>query len=215
MRSPSSAMLAVVTPTVTITIVAGLGFVLGSIPVAVLIASRHGVPDPRAGGDGNPGFWNMRELYGDEVAVPVLIGDVAKGIVAAAVGALLAGSGEWWMAYIGGGAAMAGHAWPLFAGFRGGRSVLTFVGAAIVCAPVPAILAIILTALMWGWRRELAPAARTGVAVFPFLQLATEGWRRTAATGVLMTFVGLRFAWAAISERRSAARARPSGGRHR
>jgi glycerol-3-phosphate acyltransferase PlsY len=208
-------MLAVVTTTVTIIVVAALGYLLGSIPVAVTVATHRGVRDPRTVGDGNPGLWNMRELYGDEAAAPVLVGDVVKGIVAAAIGLVLGGSGDWWIAYVGGGAAMLGHAWPLFAGFRGGRSVLTFVGAALVCAPVPAILAIIVTALMWGWRRELAAAARAGVTVFPFLQLLTEGWRRTAVTGILMSFIGLRFASAAITERRRAARARRSGGRSR
>jgi glycerol-3-phosphate acyltransferase PlsY len=186
-------MLAVMATPVTLTLVVTFGFLIGSVPVAVLRAAAVGLPDPRTIGDRNPGYWNMRERFGANVAAPVFVGDVAKGVVAAAGGALAAGDGQWWMAYVGGGAAMVGHAWPVFAGFRGGRSVLTFVGAGLVCAPVPAVLAIGVTGAVWAWRRDLAPAARLGIASFPILQLATEGPYRTAATGALMTFVGLRF----------------------
>jgi hypothetical protein len=52
--------------------------------------------------------------------------------------AVLADPGVWGLAYVGCGAAMVGHAFPVFAGFRGGRSILTFVGGAAVFAPVAA-----------------------------------------------------------------------------
>lgn len=197
-------MLAAMATPVTIAVVVVAGYVIGSVPVAVVRAACVGLPDPRTVGDGNPGFWNMRERFGDEIAAPVFVGDVTKGVLAATVGALAAGDGQWWMAYVGGGAAMVGHAWPAFARFRGGRSVLTFVGAACVCAPVPALLAIVATGAVWAWRHDLAPAARLGVAVFPLLQIATEGWYRTAATGALMTFVGFRFASAGLADHRRA-----------
>ncbi|MAT05460.1 MAG: hypothetical protein CL424_10510, partial [Acidimicrobiaceae bacterium] len=75
----------------------------------------------------------------------------------------------------------------------------TFVGTAAVAAPRPAAASTALVALTWAATRRFDVAARTGVAAFPFVQLALDGSRRTAATGVLMTFVGLRFAQAAIS----------------
>ena len=201
-------MLAAMATPVTITLVVAAGYLIGSIPVAVLRASAAGLPDPRTVGDRNPGYWNMRERFGSDVAAPVFAGDVAKGFAAAAIGAVAAGDGQWWMAYVAGGAAMVGHAWPLFAGFRGGRSVLTFVGAGLVCAPVPAAMAIGVTAAAWAWCRQLAPAARLGVGAFPVLQLVTEGPYRTAATGALMTFIGLRFIGLRFIGLRSATAAR-------
>ena len=102
------------------------GYLLGSIPVAGFIARRHGVDDLRTVGDQNPGFWNAAALLGWHAALPVFVGDVAKGATAAAVGAALA-DGRWWLPVVGTGAAMVGHAWPVFARFRGGRSVLAFV----------------------------------------------------------------------------------------
>lgn len=180
----------------TLVITAVVGYLVGSIPVANLVAARHGV-DLRDVGDKNPGYWNAREILGRRAALPVFVGDVAKGAVAVAVGAALADPGDWWLAYVGAGAAMVGHAFPIFAGLQGGRSVLTFVGGAVVFAPVPALLAIGVVLVAFAVARSLAVAARVGFVAFPFIQIALEGAYRTAATGVLMAFIGLRFAVAA------------------
>ena len=102
-------------------------------------SSRARGVDIRPSGDSNPGYWNAKESLGRRAALPVFVGDVAKGSAAAAIGVIV--GGPWWVGYVGGAAAMIGHAWPVFAGFRGGRSVLTFVGAMIVLAPVPAAIA--------------------------------------------------------------------------
>ena len=55
-----------------------LGYLLGSIPVALLVARRHGV-DLRRTGDGNPGAWNALEQLGGRRAAPAFLGDGAKG----------------------------------------------------------------------------------------------------------------------------------------
>jgi glycerol-3-phosphate acyltransferase PlsY len=196
-------MLAPVPTAVTIVLTWVCGYLVGSVPVANLVASRRGVGDLRSVGDGNPGYWNAKEQLGRYAAIPVFGGDVAKGALGAAAGLALAADGQWWMAYVGGGAAMVGHAWPMFAGFRGGRSVLTFMGAVLVCAPISALLGLAVTALVWAGTRSFAWAARAGIVVFPFVQFAVEGRYRTAASGALMTFIGLRFALAAIGSRRT------------
>ena len=175
---------------VTVTI----GYLLGSIPVAGMVARRHGVADLRRTGDRNPGYWNAREVLGRRAAWPVFVGDVAKGAVAAAVG--LGISTDWRLGYVGAAAAMIGHAWPVFAGFRGGRGVLTFVGAMCVLSPLAAAISVALMVVVIAATRSFVWGARAGVFAFPFVQLAIEGRYRTAATGCLMTFIGLRFATA-------------------
>lgn len=187
---------------VVVTVV--VGYLVGSIPVANLVARRRGAGDLRTVGDHNPGYWNAKETLGHRAAVPVFAGDTAKGAVAALVGVALAAPGVWGLAYLGTGAAMVGHAFPVFARFRGGRSVLTFAGGAVVYAPAPALLAIGVLAVTWAVTRSFALAARTGIVAFPIAQLLLEGPWRTAATGVLMSFIGLRFAMAALAARRSA-----------
>ncbi len=191
---------------VVVTIV--VGYVIGSIPVANLVARRRGAGDLRDRGDRNPGYWNAKELLGRRAAIPVFVGDVAKGSLAAGVGLLLADDGVWGLAYVGTGAAMVGHAYPVFARFRGGRSVLTFVGGAVVYSPVAAAIAIGLLLVVLAVTRSFSWAARAGIVAFPVVQLVVDGPYRTAATGVLMTFIGLRFLAAALASRNLARGAR-------
>jgi glycerol-3-phosphate acyltransferase PlsY len=186
---------------VAITIV--MGYLVGSIPIANMVAARRAKIDLRTTGDGNPGFWNARETLGKRAAIPVFVGDVSKGVVAALIGAALANPGVWGLAYMGTGAAMVGHAFPVFARFRGGRSILTFVGGAAVYATVPFAITIALLLAVFGITRSFARAAQVGFFAFPIVQLVIEGPYRTAATGVLMTFIGLRFAMAAWSDHRA------------
>jgi acyl phosphate:glycerol-3-phosphate acyltransferase len=189
---------------VTVVMTVAGGYVVGSIPVANLVAARRAGVDLRTVGDRNPGYWNAKDTLGRRSAIPVFIGDVAKGAVAAGVGALLADPGEWWMAYVGAGAAMVGHAFPVFSHFRGGRSVLTFVGGALVFAPVPVFAAVAVLLVVFAATRNFAVAARVGMVAMPVLQLVIEGRYRTAATGALMTFIGFRFAMAGWASRTGA-----------
>lgn len=176
---------------VTLTVI--IGYLVGSIPVANLLARRRGITDLRQVGDRNPGYWNARENLGRRAAVPIFVGDLLKGAVGAGVGALMAEPGVWGLAYVGAGAAMVGHAFPVFARFKGGRSILTFVGGALVFAPVPAAIAVALLLVTFAITRSFAVAARVGFFALPIIQLVVQGPNRTAATGILMTFIGARF----------------------
>lgn len=171
-----------------------VSYLLGSVPVARLTTGR----DLRTVGDRNPGYWNAKETLGRRAAIPVFVGDVMKGAAAATVGLLLAPSGAWWFGYVAAFAAMVGHAWPVFDRFRGGRSVLTFVGAGCVLSPLAAAVSVALLVAVT-LTRSFAWGARVGVFAFPIVQLVIEGPYRTAATGCLMTLIGVRFAQAAFS----------------
>ena len=170
-------------------VAAALGYLLGSIPFALLVARRHGV-DLRRTGDGNPGAWNALKQLGGRRALPAFLGDAAKGLLAGLGGHLLAG---WWGAFAGVAAAMAGHAFPLFAGFRGGKAVMTFVGGGLALSPLAGALCLVLCAAVsaaaafkWG--------ARAGIFAFPLIQLATDPVEHVIATGALMSLIGLLFA---------------------
>ncbi len=176
-----------------VVVVVVAGYLIGSIPVANLVARRRARLDLRDVGDRNPGYWNARETLGRRDAVPVFVGDVLKGAVAGGLGVLLADGGTWWLPYVATGAAMVGHAYPVFDGFRGGRSVLTFVGGGVVYAPLAAAMAVGVLAVVFVVTRSFAWAARAGIVAFPLVQLVVDGPYRTAATGVLMTFIGFRF----------------------
>jgi glycerol-3-phosphate acyltransferase PlsY len=177
-----------------------IGYLLGSVQVARVVARRHGVELDRVG-DRNPGYWNAKEQLGRRRSVPVFVGDVAKGALAGAVGLALVADGVWGIAYLAVAGAMLGHAWPVFAGFRGGRSVLTFVGGAAVLAPAAALVALAACLVVALVSRSFAWGARVGVFGFPLAQLLFDTPNRVAATGALMSIIGLRVALAARAER--------------
>jgi glycerol-3-phosphate acyltransferase PlsY len=176
-----------------------IGYLLGSVPVAPLVARRYGV-DLRRTGDGNPGAWNALEQLGARRAWPSFAGDAAKGALAAAVGLAL---GDLWVGYAAVAAAMVGHALPAFARLRGGKSVMTFVGGMVVLAPVAAGLALVACLLVTAATRSFAIGARVGVFGLPLIQLAVDPVSHVAATGALMTIIGLAFLTAPL---RTAAR---------
>ena len=86
----------------------------------------------------------------------------------------------------------------------GGRSILTFVGTVLIATPIATFISIGVLLVVFVATRSFAWASRVGMIVLPFVQLVVEGPFRTAATGVLMTFIGLRFAMAAVEDRRRA-----------
>ncbi|MGK5556640.1 glycerol-3-phosphate acyltransferase [Actinomadura kijaniata] len=181
------------------------GYLLGSVPVAVLVCRARGF-DPRDTGDRNPGFWNVRELLGWRAAVPVFAGDMAKGALAGLVGlpaglvAGLPGGAVLVPVYAAVAAAMVGHAWPVFAGFRGGRSILTFAGGfAVICPPAFGIGVALL--VLVGKAASFAVGARVAVFSLPVLQLLFAPAPAVAATGLLMSLIGLRFGQAALAGR--------------
>ena len=167
-----------------------VGYLLGSIPVALIVARRHGV-DLRAVGDGNPGAWNALDQLGPRRAAPAFVGDGLKGTLAALAG--LAIGGDVWTAYAGAAGAMLGHAFPLFAGFRGGKSVMTFVGAAFVLSPPAALVCLAACLVTGAATRSAAIGARVGVFGFPLAQLGFDPVEQVAATGGLMCLIGVLF----------------------
>jgi glycerol-3-phosphate acyltransferase PlsY len=107
------------------------------VPVAVMVSRRSGF-DPRTVGERNPGATNVWRLAGARAGILVLFLDMTKGAMAGALGLAIGG---WWAAAAASVAAIAGHAWPVWSGFRhGGRAVATLIGAGSILAPLPALV---------------------------------------------------------------------------
>jgi len=102
-----------------------IGYVLGSVDFAVIVARSGGV-DIYAEGSGNPGASNVMRTMGKGAAAVVLIGDALKGVVAAGIG--LALTGDLTGAAAGGFAAVVGHCFPVLHRFKGGKGVATSMG---------------------------------------------------------------------------------------
>lgn len=119
-------------------VAAAAGYLCGSLPVAELVARYGGrrklrrPVDLRTEGYRNPGALNASKVLGGGWGAVVMVGDIAKGALGAVAGRRLAGDSGGYMAGV---AAVAGHCYPSWNGFRGGKGVAASVGSALVCFP--------------------------------------------------------------------------------
>ena len=111
-----------------------IGYLLGSVPLG-LIAGRlaRGI-DIRDFGSGKTGFTNALRTIGLKASLPILVADLAKGALPVVIARVL--SDNAYVQTVGGLAAVAGHDWPVFAGFRGGRGVTTSFGVLLGMNPL-------------------------------------------------------------------------------
>jgi glycerol-3-phosphate acyltransferase PlsY len=103
-----------------------LGYLLGSVPFAVIVSRAFRLADPRSFGSGNPGATNVLRSGSKAAALLTLLGDAAKGWLAMFVAAKV-GAGDTAIA-VAGLAAFLGHVFPFTLGFRGGKGVATALG---------------------------------------------------------------------------------------
>ncbi len=146
-------------------------YLLGTFPTGLLVGRRHGI-DPTAAGSGNPGATNVARVAGRSAGVVVLLVDLAKGAVPAAVG-LAAGGTLLGLAC--GAAAVIGHIFPVTRHFRGGKGVATASGMVIVVYPWLSLVVgavFVLTALVT--RRVSAASVAMAVALPVVLVVAGE-----------------------------------------
>lgn len=124
-----------------------IAYLLGSIPTSVWIGKAFYNIDVREFGSGNAGATNTFRVLGKSAGIPVLIIDILKGTAAVALAycsGYSAGSDEFINTQLAlGVAALLGHIFPVFAGFRGGKGVATMLGIVICIAPVSCSIALL------------------------------------------------------------------------
>jgi glycerol-3-phosphate acyltransferase PlsY len=130
--------------------VALIGYLLGSIPFGLLIGKRSARVDVRRYGSGKIGATNVMRVAGKKAAALVTVLDLSKGVLAVVFARLIfngdylvVGGSSLWLArsaqVVAALAAVAGHNWPVFVRFKGGRGVATFFGGLAVLCPVAAL----------------------------------------------------------------------------
>ena len=127
-------------------------YLLGSLSGSLLLGRLRGV-DIRTQGSGNAGGTNALRTQGWRFALGVVLIDVGKGALAAGMAAYaLAAQAEWAFAAIL--AAIAGHVWPVFHGFRGGKGAATLIGGLAVAWPlalVPVLATWVVSLVLTGY----------------------------------------------------------------
>ena len=124
------------TDTSTIIGVLVLAYLLGSIPFGLLFSRMGGLGDIRETGSGNIGATNVLRSGNKLLAALTLLTDAAKGSVAIFVALDIVGFPA---AYWAGLAALLGHIFPVWLGFKGGKGVAVFIGTGIVLSPLPGL----------------------------------------------------------------------------
>lgn len=179
--------------------IAGLavGYLLGSIPTGLWVGKWRGSGDIRASGSGRTGATNTFRKLGLKWSVLVLAVDAAKGAAPILIigAAFDSPTGE----VLGGLAAIAGHQFPLFAGFRGGRGAATALGATLAALPF-AIACAVAAAAPLLWRSRVmslsvlmgASAGAAAVAAFAAFGGLADAYIGYAAGAWLLIVIGHR-----------------------
>jgi acyl phosphate:glycerol-3-phosphate acyltransferase len=102
-----------------------LGYVLGSVPFGLLLTKAAGLGDVRSIGSGNIGATNVLRTGNKPIAIATLLCDVLKGTIPVLIAAHYY---DFNASLVAGFAAMAGHIFPMWLGFKGGKGVATLIG---------------------------------------------------------------------------------------
>ena len=104
-------------------------YLLGSISSAILLSRLMGFKDPRSEGSKNPGATNVLRIAGKKAAFFTLLGDCLKGLVPVLIARIV--EADLLVVALTGFAAFAGHCFPVFFRFRGGKGVATAIAATV------------------------------------------------------------------------------------
>jgi glycerol-3-phosphate acyltransferase PlsY len=139
-------------------------YLLGALPFSVWIARAWGV-DVRKVGSGNPGATNVLRAAGRGPGILALACDIGKGVAAVLLARAVAPSPAWlgWAAL----AAVCGHVFSLFLGFRGGKGVATAAGALVALSPAALGIALVVFVAVVAASRYVSLGSMLAAITFP------------------------------------------------
>ncbi len=149
------------------------GYLLGSIPTAYIVSRLRKGVDIRNVGSGNMGGANVMREIGTREGVFVGLFDIAKGAGAILIAQALNVSELW--VFGAGFAALVGHSFPVFAGFRGGRGSATIIGIFLVLTPKAILVALVVVAIPFFPTRRFMAALFIGFGLLPLFIWLLEG----------------------------------------
>jgi glycerol-3-phosphate acyltransferase PlsY len=159
-----------------------LGYAMGSVPFAFLLARRAGI-DVRVAGSGNVGAANVLRTSGLPLGVTVMMLDIGKG--AASVLTAYAAAGSVASMAAAGAAAIVGHIYPVWLRFHGGKGVAVAAGAFAVLAPVATIAASAVFFATVGVSRLISLGSMAATVTLP-----SAAWLAGAPPAVVSAAVG-------------------------
>lgn len=175
----------------------GLGYLSGSLPWGLWLGRWFRGVDVRTMGSRNLGATNVYRSLGPALGIPTLVLDIAKGALPVALVPRLAlteafpGGREWCMMAVAV-AAVAGHVWTCFAGFRGGKGVATTAGVLLALAPIAFAVFVAVFVLTVALTRYISLGSVLGSVAFAIaLGLVARGGVRSPsfALGALLALL--------------------------
>lgn len=142
-------------------------YLMGSLPFSYLVVRLMRDRDIREMGSGNVGATNTLRAVGTLPALGVLLLDMGKGAIPVFT-ALHLGAPTWAVA----GSALAavvGHVFPVYLGFRGGKGVATALGALVILAPLPTLASVAGQLALIGWLRYVSVGSMAGIILIAIL----------------------------------------------
>jgi glycerol-3-phosphate acyltransferase PlsY len=157
----------------SLSLLALLAYVAGSIPFALILARRSGAGDLRQIGSGNLGAANVLRASGVRVGVLVALLDIGKGALSVLVAQRFAATPA--DPAVAGLAAIVGHIYPIWLRFRGGKGVATACGVFSVLTPAAVPPALVLFVAGAWMTRHVSVGSMLATAALPPIAYAVEG----------------------------------------
>jgi glycerol-3-phosphate acyltransferase PlsY len=166
-----------------------LAYLLGSVSFGLLVARVYGGADLRRRSSGNIGATNVARILGKTAGIVTLLGDGAKGVVAV----LLA---QAWghtslLPAVAAVAAVLGHMFPLYHGFRGGKGVATALGVLLPMLPLPLLGGLLVWLVVVAIWRYVSAGSMLAALVVPLLAAFWAYPLPLVLTSVLIAFLVL------------------------
>jgi glycerol-3-phosphate acyltransferase PlsY len=165
-------------------------YLVGGIPFGYLLVRWKTGEDVREKGSGNIGATNVLRTTGRAVAVATLLLDIAKGVFAVWLADKLSGGSPVWMS-LAALAVMAGHAFPVFLKFQGGKAVASFIGAFLYLTPIPMIAALVVFVIVVAATQQISMGSIVAAGSLPLATWLIEHppWIVVLATLVAAVFI--------------------------
>jgi len=173
----------------TLALVAVLAYLLGAVPFGIVMARLFGLGDLRQIGSGNIGATNVLRTGNKVAAVLTLVLDAGKGGIAVLVARAAVGEDA---AQLAGLAAFAGHIYPVYLKFHGGKGVATFLGTLLALAWPVGLLTCASWLIVALVSRYSSLSALIAAAISPLFMLYTGHGTMMALGVILTTLIYLR-----------------------
>jgi len=155
-----------------------LAYLIGSVPWGLILTRIFSDVDIRASGSGNIGASNVFRLTGKTLGLLTLGGDLLKGAIPVLAGTLWIGTLDWRgevLVSLVALSAFAGHLFPLFLRFKGGKGVATAAGCFLVISPLTFLVSLLVYVLMLCWWGYSSVGSLSAAAILPFTAWLTTG----------------------------------------